>query len=69
MVFADCELKIRRCAVFERAGQPAWATLPHLAVEKNGSKQFLPLVEMKGDAKKRVLETILDEYRRKTNAC
>jgi hypothetical protein len=38
MVFADCELKIRRCAVFEREGQPAWATLPRLAVEQNGFK-------------------------------
>ena len=32
------ELTIRRCAVFEKPGEPAWASLPRLPVEKNGKR-------------------------------
>jgi hypothetical protein len=33
------DLTIRRCAVFEKRGEPAWATLPRIPVEKNGKKR------------------------------
>jgi hypothetical protein len=62
----DGELTIRRCAVFQRDGQPPWASLPRIAFEKNGKRQFVPLIDLSGELKKRVLEAVLDEYRRKS---
>jgi hypothetical protein len=64
----DGEITIRRCAVFEKSGVPAWANLPRLPVEKNGKKQFVSLIELPRDLKQRVLDAVLDEYRRKINA-
>jgi hypothetical protein len=62
------DLTIRRCAVFEKRGEPAWATLPRIPVEKNGKKTYLPLLDLSRDLKKRVLEAVLAEYERKCDA-
>jgi hypothetical protein len=60
----DSQITIRRCAVFEKPGQPPWANFPRLLIEKNGKKQFAPLFEISRTLKERVLSSILDEYRR-----
>lgn len=62
------ELTIRRCAVFEKPGSPPWASLPRLPIDKNGKRQFLPLIELPRELKQRVLDVLLDEYRRKIDA-
>lgn len=61
----DGEITIRRCAVFQKPGEPPWANLPRLQIEKNGNKQFVPLVDLSRDLKKRVLDAVLDEYQKK----
>jgi hypothetical protein len=66
--FSDGEVTIRRCAVFEKDGEPPWANLPRLQIEKNGKKQFVPMVDLSRDLKQRVLIAVLDEYRRKVDA-
>jgi hypothetical protein len=62
------ELTIRRCAVFEKSGEPAWATLPRLPIEKYGKRHFVPLIDVPRDLRKRVLDAVLNEYRRKIDA-
>jgi hypothetical protein len=62
------EITIRRCAVFEKAGASPWANLPRLPIEKNGKKQFMPLLDLPRELKERVLNAVLDEYRRKVDA-
>ncbi len=63
----DGELTIRRCAVFERNDQPPWVSLPRITFEKHGKRQFVPLIDLSRELKKRVLEAVLDEYRRKSS--
>jgi hypothetical protein len=63
----DGEITIRRCAVFQKPGEPPWANLPRLSIEKNGKKQFVPLIDLSRDLKQRVLNSVLDEYRRKAD--
>jgi hypothetical protein len=62
------ELTIRRCAVFEKPGEPAWAALPRLPVEKHGKKSYVPLIDLPRNLKQRVLETVLAEYTRQRDA-
>jgi hypothetical protein len=62
------EITIHRCAVFEKSGQPPWANLPRLSIERNGKKQFVPLIDLPRELKTRVLDEVLFEYRRKTDA-
>jgi hypothetical protein len=62
------ELTIRRCAVFEKPGEPAWASLPRLPVEKNGKREFVPLVDLPRYLKRRVLDAVLDEFRSRSDA-
>jgi hypothetical protein len=64
----DGELTIRRCAVFEKPGTPPWANLPRLPIEKNGKRQYVPLLDLPRELKQRVLNAVLDEYRRKIDA-
>jgi len=64
----DGQITIRRCAVFQKAGEPPWANLPRLPIEKNGKKQFMPLVDLPRELKERVLGQVLSEYRRLTGA-
>jgi hypothetical protein len=62
------EITIRRCAVFEKPGAPPWANLPRLPIEKNGKRQFVPLLDLPRDLKQRVLDDVLDVYRKKIDA-
>jgi hypothetical protein len=62
------ELTIRRCAVFEKPGEPPWANLPRLSIEKSGKKQYVPLIDLSRELKQRVLNAVLVEYGRKTDA-
>jgi hypothetical protein len=64
----DGEITIRRCAVFEKTGTPPWANLPRLPIEKNGKRQFVPLLDLPRELKKRVLDAVLEVYRRKIDA-
>jgi hypothetical protein len=59
------ELTIRRCAVFKKDGEPPWASLPRLPIEKDGKKTYAPLLDLPRDLKQRVLDGVLAEYRRK----
>ncbi len=61
------EISIRRCAVFEKTNAPPWANLPRLAIERNGKRQFVPLLDLPRELKQRVLNAVLDEYRRKVD--
>jgi len=65
--WTDGELTIRRCAVFQSPGEPPWANLPRLPIDKNGKKQFVPLIDLPRELKQRVLDAVLDEYRRKAD--
>lgn len=64
----DNEVTIKRCAVFEKDGEPPWANLPRLLIEKNGKKQFVPLIDLSRELKTRVLDAVLSEYRSKSDA-
>ena len=66
--WSDAEITIRRCAVFEKPGVPPWANLPRLPIEKNGKRQYVPLLDLPRELKQRVLDAVLDEYRRKIDA-
>jgi hypothetical protein len=50
--------------VFDKPGQPAWVSLPRLLVEKQGKKNFEPLIELPRELRERVFGSILAEYRR-----
>ena len=58
----DVEIKIRRCAVFERAGQPPWASFPRRPIEKNGTRIYVNLIEASKDLKKQIFDKILEEF-------
>jgi hypothetical protein len=66
--WSDTEITIHRCAVFERTGTPPWASLPRLPIDKNGKRQFVLLLDLPRELKQRVLNAVLDEYRRKIDA-
>jgi hypothetical protein len=66
--WSEGEITIRRCAVFEKPGAPPWANLPRLPIEKNGKKQFVPLLDLSRELKLRVLVAVLEEYQRKIDA-
>ncbi len=66
--WSDGEITIRRCAVFEKPDVLPWANLPRLLIEKNGKRQFVPLVDLPRELKQRVLDAVMDEYRRKSDA-
>lgn len=65
--WSEGEVTIRRFAVFEKPGQPAWASLPRLRLERNGRTAYVPLLDLPRDIKRRVLEAVLTEYRRLSN--
>jgi hypothetical protein len=62
--WSDGEITLRRCTVFAKPGEPAWATLPQMPVEKHGKKHYIALVDLPRDLKQRVLEAVLGEYKR-----
>ncbi len=68
LCFSTQQITLRRCTVFQKAGEPPWANLPGISIEKNGKRQFVVLVDLSRELKKRVLEAVLDEYQRKVNA-
>jgi hypothetical protein len=57
------EITIRRCAVFEKTGQPAWVSLPRISIEKHGKKSFVALVELPRELRQRVFDAVLARYR------
>lgn len=59
-------IKIKRCAVFQKPGEPPWATLPRLSVERQGKSVFVPIVELSRSLKERVLAALINEYHRQT---
>ena len=61
--FSEAELTIRRCAVFEKTGEPPWATLPRIPVVTNGKKIYAPIVELGRELRRRVLNATLDAYK------
>jgi hypothetical protein len=61
------EIKILRCAVFEKPDAPPWATLPRLPIEKHGKRTYVSLIDLPRDLKQRVLDAILSEYTRQRN--
>jgi hypothetical protein len=66
--WSDAEITIRRCAVFEKPGAPPWANLPRLPIEKNGKRQFVPLLDLPRELKQCLFDAVLVEYRRKIDA-
>jgi hypothetical protein len=62
------QITIRRCAVFEKPGEPPWANLPRLPIEKKGQKQYVPLMDLSRELKQRVLNALLVEYRKQADA-
>jgi hypothetical protein len=68
VTWPDGEITIRRCAVFEKPGEPPWAKLPSLPVDKDGKRIYLSLIEMQSNLKRRVLDAVLGAYRTKVAA-
>jgi hypothetical protein len=64
LVWEGEELTIRRCAVFKKSGGPPWVALPALPIQKNGTKSYLPLVELPRELKQRVFDAVMTEYRK-----
>ena len=60
--FAEGEVMIRRCAVFEKSAEPPWATLPRIPIEKNGKTIYVPMIELGRELRQRILNAVLDEY-------
>ena len=63
-ISSDGKLTIRRCAVFQKSGEPPWTSLPRIPIEKNGKKQYVLLLDLPRALKQRVLQAVLEEYRR-----
>jgi len=68
LTWPEGQITIRRCAVFEKGGEPPWATLPRIPIEKSGKKQYVPLLDPPRDLNTQVLEALLNEYRSAVNA-
>jgi hypothetical protein len=64
---SEGDLVLHRCAVFHKVGEPPWAILPRLAIEKQGKRQFVPLIDLPRSLRERVLEALLVEYRKNTD--
>jgi hypothetical protein len=62
------EITIHRCAVFEKPGGPPWANLPRHPIEKNGQRQYIALIDLSRELKRRVLGAVLEEYRKQADA-
>jgi hypothetical protein len=65
LCWPEGEITIRRCAVFEKPGEPPWANLPRLPVDKDGKRVYMALIEMQRNLKQRVLDAVLEAYRMK----
>jgi hypothetical protein len=60
--FQDAAITLRRCAVFEKAGQPPWVSLPRLPIARHGKKSFGALVELPHELRQRVFDAVLARY-------
>jgi hypothetical protein len=65
---SNLQIIIRRCAVFQKSIGPPWANLPRLPVERDGKKEFVPLIDLPRGLTARVLDAVLAEYRKKSDA-
>ena len=65
---SNLRVVIRRCAVFQKSVGPPWANLPRLPVERDGKKEFVSLIDLPRELTARVLDALLAEYRRKSDA-
>jgi len=65
LTFPEGEITIRRCAVFEKPGEPPWAKLPSLPIDRDGKRVYVPLIEMQRNLKQGVLDAVLEAYRKK----
>jgi hypothetical protein len=65
---SSLQIVIRRCAVFQKSIGPPWANLPRLPVERDGKKEFVSLIDLPRALRARVLDALLAEYRRKSDA-
>jgi hypothetical protein len=68
LLFSEGEITIRRCAVFEKSGQPPWATLLRIPVDKAGKRIYAPFLDLPGDLKKRILRDLLTEFGKQRDA-
>jgi hypothetical protein len=62
LLWGEAELRIRRCAVFKKSGEPPWVSLPSLPIQKNGKTTYLALLELPRELKQRVFEAVMAEY-------
>lgn len=60
--FGDCDVTVRRCPIFEKSGALPWASLPRLAVPRNGEAHLAPIIELGSGLTRRVLDAILERY-------
>jgi hypothetical protein len=65
---SNLQIVIRRCAVFQKSIGPPWANLPRLPVERDGKKEFVSLIDLPHELTACVLDALLAEYRRKSDA-
>ena len=61
------EVTIRRCAVFEKRGEPPWVSFPRLPIQRDGQNAFATIIDLPAELRKRVFAAVLDEYRRKSD--
>ena len=61
------EVTIRRCAMYEKKGEPPWVSFPRLPIQRGGQKTLATIIDLPAELRKRVFAAILDEYRRKSD--
>ncbi|MGA7636761.1 MAG: hypothetical protein WCB00_07525 [Candidatus Acidiferrales bacterium] len=67
LVWQGGEVTIRRCAVFEKPGEPPWVSFPRLPIQRDGQNAFATIIDLPAALRKRVFAAVLDEYRRKSD--
>jgi hypothetical protein len=63
----DEQIVLKRCPIFQKDGQPPWASLPSFPLEKNGKRTYVVPIELLGELKKRVLDELIVEYQKKSS--
>jgi hypothetical protein len=67
LTFSEGEVTLRRCAIFQKDGQPPWANLPSFPIEKNGKRAYAVFIDLPHELKKKVTSALLEEYARKVD--
>jgi hypothetical protein len=67
LVWQGGEVTIRRCAVFEKRGEPPWVSFPRLPIQRDGQNALATIIDLPGELRKRIFGAVLDEYRRKSD--